>query len=161
MKVELTLTEGGRQKKSCKFHINLNIHCFYITIFIFNQSSVSILCGVMIIIMVFDAQILVLWLYVDVHIGKISNSTLLCQYFIYTHTHIEWKITTTPPTPSIPSTSTFSSSSGVVTLEAIMEQIEHMDACLDTLSTELYQVTTHDSHITWVALPHLHLPLLL
>ena len=24
-----------------------------------------------------------------------------------------------------------------------------MDGHLDTLSTELYQVTTHDSHITW------------
>ena len=73
--------------KSCKFHITLNIHCFNITIFIFNQFSISILCGVMFIIMIFDAQILVSWLLVDVHIVKTNNSTLLCQYFIHTHTH--------------------------------------------------------------------------
>ena len=53
----------------------------------------------------------------------------------------------TPPTPSIPSTSAPSSSSGGVTLEAIMAQLEHMDACLDTLFTELYQVNTHVSRI--------------
>ena len=88
MKVELTLTEGGGRRSHVDFHITLNIHCFYLTLFIFNQFSVSILCEVMFIIMIFDAQILVLWLYVDVHIGKISNSTLLCQYFIYTHTYI-------------------------------------------------------------------------
>ena len=73
--------------KSCKFQITLNIHCFYITLFIFNQFSISILCGVMFIIIVFDAQILVSWLPVDVHIRKISNSTLLCPYFIHIHTH--------------------------------------------------------------------------
>ena len=99
MKVELTLIEGGGRRSHVDFHITLNIHCFYITLFIFNQFSVSILCGVMIIIMVFDAQILVSWLPVDVHIGKISNSTLLCQYFIYIyiyiHTHIYYKLKAT------------------------------------------------------------------
>ena len=41
---------------------------------------------------------------------------------------------------SVPSTSTPSSSSSDVTLEHIMAQLQRMDACLDTLSTELYQV---------------------
>ena len=63
--------------------------------FIFNQFSISILCGVMFIIMVFNTQILVSWLFMDVHIGKISNSTLLCQYFIHTHTHIYYKLKAT------------------------------------------------------------------
>ena len=43
----------------------------------------------------------------------------------------------TPLASSAPSTST----SGV-TLEAFMAQLEHMDARLDTLTTELYQVNT-------------------
>ena len=95
MKVELTLTEGGGRRSIVDFHITLNIHCFYVTLFIFNQFSISILCGVMFIIMVFNTQILVSWLSMDVHIGKISNSTLLCQYFIYTHTHIYYKLKAT------------------------------------------------------------------
>ena len=78
MKIELTLTEGGGRRSHVNFHITLNIHYFYITIFIFNQFSVSILCVVMFIIMVFNDQILVSWLPVDIHIGKINNSTLLC-----------------------------------------------------------------------------------
>ena len=40
--------------------------------------------------------------------------------------------TETPPTSSTPSTSTPSSSKGEVTLNAIMAQLQHMDACLDT-----------------------------
>ena len=86
MKIELTLTTR-EAAKSWRFHITLNIHCFYVTLFIFNQFSISILCGVMFIIIVFDTQILVSWLHVDVHIGKISNSTLLCQYLSLSHTH--------------------------------------------------------------------------
>ena len=93
MKIELTLTEGGGRRSHVNFHITLNIHCFYITIFIFNQFSISILCGVMFIIIVFDTQILVSWLHVDVHIGKISNSTLLCQYLSHTHTYYKLKAT--------------------------------------------------------------------
>ena len=46
--------------------------------------------------------------------------------------------TTTPPAPSIPSTSAPSSLSSGVTLEAVMAQFECMDAHLDTLTTELY-----------------------
>ena len=55
---------------------------------------------------------------------------------------------TTPLAPSIPSTSAPSSSSGGVMLEAIMAQLKCMDARLDTLTTKLYQVNTHVSHIT-------------
>ena len=55
---------------------------------------------------------------------------------------------TDSPTPSIPSTSAPSSSSASgVTLKAVMAQFQHMDARLDTLATELYQVNTHVSHI--------------
>ena len=56
-------------------------------------------------------------------------------------------MTTTPPIPSIPSTSAPSSSSGGVTLEAVMAYLKRMDARLDTLSTELYQVNTLVSYI--------------
>ena len=55
---------------------------------------------------------------------------------------------TDSPAPSIPSTSAPSSSSaGGVTFKAVMAQFQHMDARLDTLATELYQVNTHVSHI--------------
>ena len=56
---------------------------------------------------------------------------------------------TTAPLASItPSTSTFSSSAGGVTLETIMAQLVCMDARLDTLSNELCQVNSHVDHIT-------------
>ena len=42
-----------------------------------------------------------------------------------------------PPIPSTPSTSAPSSSVGGVTLNAIMAQLQHMDARLNTLSDEL------------------------
>ena len=54
---------------------------------------------------------------------------------------------TTPPAPSIPSTSTPSSTAGCVTLEDVMAQLERMDARLDTLNTGLYQVNTSVSRI--------------
>ena len=41
-----------------------------------------------------------------------------------------------------------SSSTGGVTLEAIMAQLVHMDACLDTLSDKLCQVNTRAGLIT-------------
>ena len=44
----------------------------------------------------------------------------------------------TPPASSTPSTSTPSSSVDGVTLKAIMAQFRRMDACLDTLITEIY-----------------------
>ena len=51
---------------------------------------------------------------------------------------------TTPSSHSAPSWSTLfasaPSSSGDVSLEDVMAQLQRMDACLDTLSTELYQV---------------------
>ena len=50
--------------------------------------------------------------------------------------------TAAPPTPSTPSTSASSTSAGGVTLDAIMAQLQRMDARLDTLFTELYQVNT-------------------
>ena len=48
----------------------------------------------------------------------------------------------TPPTSSAPSTSFPSSSAGDVTLDAIMTQLQCLDAFLDTLSDELCQVNT-------------------
>ena len=38
---------------------------------------------------------------------------------------------------------------GGVTLEAVMAQLQRMDARLATLSDDLCQVNTHVSHITW------------
>ena len=52
--------------------------------------------------------------------------------------------TMTPPSPSAPS----SSFAGGVVLKAIMAQLKRIDAHLDTLTTELYQVNTRVSHIT-------------
>ena len=54
-----------------------------------------------------------------------------------------------PPSHSAPSTSAPSSSSGDVTVGDIMVQLQHNDACLDTLSTELYQVNVRVGRIAW------------
>ena len=59
--------------------------------------------------------------------------------------------TTDSSAPTFPSTFALSSSGGVM-LEAVMAQLEGMDALLDTLNTELYQVNTCVSRITqWQA----------
>ena len=55
---------------------------------------------------------------------------------------------TDPATSAVPSTSSPSFSTGDVTLEAIMEQIQCMDARLDTLTDELCQVNTRVGRIT-------------
>ena len=52
-----------------------------------------------------------------------------------------------PPTPSAPSTSAPFTSVRGVTLAVIMAQLQRMDARLDTLSIELYQVNTCVGHI--------------
>ena len=49
----------------------------------------------------------------------------------------------TPLASCAPSTFAPSSSAASVTLEAIIAQLERMDACLDTLNDELCQVNTH------------------
>ena len=54
-----------------------------------------------------------------------------------------------PPSRSAPSTSAPPSSSGDVTLGDIMAQLQHMDARLDTLSIELYQVNVRVGRIAW------------
>ena len=60
--------------------------------------------------------------------------------------------TTTPPIPSAPSTSFPFTSAGGMTLDAIIAQLQRMDAHLDTLSTELFQVNTRVSRIArWQA----------
>ena len=51
------------------------------------------------------------------------------------------------PSRSAPSTSASSSSMGDVTLGDIMAQLQHMDAYLDTLSIELYQMNVRVGHI--------------
>ena len=56
--------------------------------------------------------------------------------------------TVTPPTSTSPSTSIPLSSADGVTLEAIIAQLVHMDAHLDTLSDELRQVNTCVGRIT-------------
>ena len=55
--------------------------------------------------------------------------------------------TAASPTPSAPSTSAPSILARGVTLNAILTLFQRMDACLDTLSTELYQVNTYVSCI--------------
>ena len=51
--------------------------------------------------------------------------------------------TATPPASFAPSTFAPSTSASGVTLKAVMVQLQRMDARLDTLTTELYQVNTH------------------
>ena len=58
-----------------------------------------------------------------------------------------WTETATPLTHSTSSTSTPSSSAGGVMHEAIMSQLQRMDAHLDTLTDEMSQVTTRVGHI--------------
>ena len=53
----------------------------------------------------------------------------------------------TPLASTAPSTFALSTFAGGVTLDAIMAQLQHMDARLDTFFTELYQVNTHVSCI--------------
>ena len=52
-----------------------------------------------------------------------------------------------PPTPSTPSTFAPSSLAGGMTLDAIMLQLQRMDARLDNLSDELCQVNIRVGHI--------------
>ena len=49
--------------------------------------------------------------------------------------------------PTAPSTSASSSSAAGVTLEAIMAQLQRMDARLDSLTNEMCQVNTRVNHI--------------
>ena len=53
-----------------------------------------------------------------------------------------------PPASLAPSTSAPSSSTGGVTLEVVMVQLQCVDACLDTLSDELCQVSTRVGRIS-------------
>ena len=56
------------------------------------------------------------------------------------------------PSHSTPSTSAPSSAMGDMTLGDIMAQLQRMDACLDTLSTELYQINVYVGRIArWQA----------
>ena len=77
------------------------------------------------------------------------NATTVRQSETQFRSKWPWTETTTPSASSNPSTSAPFSFAGEVTLEAIMAQLVHMDAHLDTLSDELCQVNTHVSRITW------------
>ena len=55
--------------------------------------------------------------------------------------------TAVPPIPSTPLTSALSTSTRGVTLDTIMVQLQRINAHLDTLSTELYQVNTRIGRI--------------
>ena len=62
--------------------------------------------------------------------------------------HLRQSSTAAPPFPLAPYTSAPFTATGGVTLDAIMAQLQRMDAFLDTLSTKLYQVNTCVGHIT-------------
>ena len=62
--------------------------------------------------------------------------------------HLRQSSTAAPPLPLAPYTSAPFTATGGVTLDAIMAQLQRMDAFLDTLSTKLYQVNTCVGHIT-------------
>ena len=61
--------------------------------------------------------------------------------------HSRWSGLTATPTPLVPSTSAPSTLAGGMSLDAIMAQLQRMDAHLNTLSTELYQVNTRVGRI--------------
>ena len=64
---------------------------------------------------------------------------------------MERGLTSTPLTSSAPSTSA-PSSVGNVTLEVVMAQFQRIDARLNTLTTEMYQVSTYVGRIArWQA----------
>lgn len=105
----------------------------------------------------------------DKLIFPLAITMILCHFFVpfpmFDHFHVmgaidattvkwseaqfrsRWSGSAAPPTPLAPSTSTRSSSAGGVTLDAIMAQLQHMDARLDTLTTEMYQVNTRVGRI--------------
>ena len=56
---------------------------------------------------------------------------------------------TAPPSRSAPSTSILSFSTSDVSFRDIMAQLQRMDARLDTLSIELYQVNVRVGRIAW------------
>ena len=58
-----------------------------------------------------------------------------------------WMETTDPATPAVPSISAPSSLGGGGTFEAIIAQLQRMDARLNTLNDELSQVNTHVGRI--------------
>ena len=58
-----------------------------------------------------------------------------------------WTETATPLASSTPSTSTLSASASGVTFKVVIVQLQCMNARLDTLTTELYQVNTRVSRI--------------
>ena len=60
-----------------------------------------------------------------------------------------WTETATPLASSTPSTSTLSASASGVTFKVVIAQLQCMNARLDTLTTELYQVNTRVSRIAW------------
>ena len=65
---------------------------------------------------------------------------------------LRWSKSAAPPTPSAPSTFAPFTSAGGVTLDVIMAQLQRMDARLDTLTTEMYQVNTCVAYIArWQA----------
>ena len=67
-------------------------------------------------------------------IGAMDVSIVKCSEV---QLRLRWFGSTATLTPSAPSTSAPSSSASGVTLDVIMAQLQCMDACLDTLSTEL------------------------
>ena len=81
--------------------------------------------------------------------GAIDAGTIKCSEAQFRSRRFD---TAAPPTPSALSTPTPSTLAGGVTLDAIMAQLQHMDARLDTLSNELYQVNTRVDRIArWQA----------
>ena len=68
-------------------------------------------------------------------IGAINASTVKCSEAQFRSRRSG---VAAPPTFSTPSTSTPSTSTRGVTLDTIMAQLQRMDACLDTLSIELF-----------------------
>ena len=81
--------------------------------------------------------------------GAIDASTVKCSEAQF---RSRWFGTAAPPIPSAPSISVPSTLAGGVNMDAIMAQLQCMDACLDTLSTKLYQVNTYvDCIARWQA----------
>ena len=110
--------------------------------------------------LIFPSAITRILRHFSVPFPSFDHFTIMCaiDYAIVKHSEAQFQSqqsdSATPPSSSAPSRSTPSSSApssslGDVTLGDIMTQLQRMDAHLDTLSTELYQVNIRINRIAW------------
>ena len=102
--------------------------------------------------LIFPSAIMRILCHFSVPFPSFDHFTIMCAIDYATVKHSEAQFlsqqsnSTAPSSRSAPSRSAPSSSNDV-SLRDVMAQLQRMDACLDTLSTELYQVNVYVGHI--------------